>query len=40
MLDPLRQDYDAMTTMIFGQVPSFETVLESVAAAEAKLNAV
>jgi hypothetical protein len=39
MLDPLRRDHDAMATMIFGEVPSFETVLESVARAEGLLNA-
>jgi hypothetical protein len=40
MLDPLRKDYDAMTTMIFGEVPAFEAVLESVARAEERLNAI
>jgi hypothetical protein len=40
MLDPLRKDYDAMATMIIGEVPSFETVLESVGRAEERLNAV
>jgi hypothetical protein len=40
MLDPLRRDYDAMAVMIFGEVPDFETVLESVARAEERLNAV
>jgi hypothetical protein len=40
MLDPLRRDYDAMSTMIFGEVPTFQAVLESVARAEEKLNAV
>jgi hypothetical protein len=39
MLDPLRKDYEAMATMIFGEVPSFEAVLESVARAEEQLNA-
>jgi hypothetical protein len=39
MLDPLRRDYDAMAAMIFGEVPSFERVLESVARAEERLNA-
>jgi hypothetical protein len=38
MLDPLRRDYDAMAAMIFGNVPSFEKVLESVARAEEWLN--
>jgi hypothetical protein len=40
MLDPLRQDYARMATMIFGDVPRFDAVMESVATAEAKLNAV
>ena len=40
MLDPLRKDYDAMATMIFGEVPPFEAVLESVARAEERLNAI
>jgi hypothetical protein len=40
MLDPLRKDYEAMVAMIFGEVPSFEAVLESVARAEEQLNAV
>jgi hypothetical protein len=39
MLGPLRRDYDAMVTMIFGEVPTFEAVLESVARAEERLNA-
>jgi hypothetical protein len=39
MLDPLRADYDAMATMIFGEVPTFEAVLESAARAEEQLNA-
>ncbi|MDP1751302.1 MAG: nucleotidyl transferase AbiEii/AbiGii toxin family protein [Reyranella sp.] len=38
MHDPLAKDYDAMSTMIFGEVPSFATVLESVARAEEHLN--
>jgi hypothetical protein len=40
MLDPLRRDYKAMATMIFGEVPVFDAVLESVAQAEKRLNAV
>lgn len=39
MLDPLRKDYDAMATMIFGRIPTFEEVLASVVAAEKQLNA-
>jgi hypothetical protein len=38
MVDPLRADYDAMATMIFGEVPAFEAVLESIAHAEELLN--
>jgi hypothetical protein len=40
MLDLLRKDYAAMTTMIFGDVPSFDTVLASVKRAEEQLNAI
>jgi hypothetical protein len=39
MLDPLRRDYEAMAAMIFGDVPKFEAVLESIARAEERLNA-
>jgi hypothetical protein len=39
MVGPLRRDYDAMSAMIFGEVPTFEAVLESVARAEEQLNA-
>lgn len=38
MLDPLRQDYAAMTPMIFGAAPTFAEVLDSVARAEDLLN--
>jgi hypothetical protein len=38
MLPDLRNDYRAMATMIFGPVPSFEAVLESVQQAEKILN--
>jgi hypothetical protein len=38
MLDPLRRDYEAMAVMMFGEVPSFEKVLESVDHAEERLN--
>jgi hypothetical protein len=37
MLDLLRRDYDATAAMIFGEVPSFGTVLESLAGAEERL---
>jgi hypothetical protein len=40
MLDALRKDYEAMAAMIFGEVPDFEKVLDSVARAEEQLNAV
>ena len=40
MLGPLAQDYAAMATMIFGEVPSLDAVLTSVADAEASLNVV
>lgn len=38
MIGPLRQDYAAMATMIFGEIPNFDAVLESVARAEELLN--
>jgi len=40
MPQPLKKDYAAMTTMIFGEVPTFDEVLASVARAEERLNAV
>jgi Nucleotidyl transferase AbiEii toxin, Type IV TA system len=39
MGDALARDYDAMSTMIFGEVPSFQAVLDSVASVEERLNA-
>ena len=39
MVGPLRTDYDAMSAMIFAEVPTFEAVLDSVARAEEQLNA-
>jgi hypothetical protein len=39
MFDALRQDYAAMATMIFGDVPSFGAVLESVGRVGMLLNA-
>lgn len=39
MLGPLRDDYRAMSIMIFGEVPSFDDVLGSVVHAEELLNA-
>ena len=38
MIDALRGDYAAMSTMIFGDVPKFEDLLASVRAAEENLN--
>jgi len=38
MLSPLRQDYEAMATMILCAIPSFEEVMESIASVEAQLN--
>ena len=38
MLEVLRRDYQAMSGMIFGNVPSFEVVIESVRGLEAQLN--
>lgn len=38
MLEPLARDYAAMSGMIFGEAPSFEAVLESVAGLEHQLN--
>jgi hypothetical protein len=40
ILESLRKDYGAMATMIFGDVPSFDAILASVARAEEQLNAV
>ncbi len=40
MIDLLRKDYEAMQTMIFGDVPKFETILESVAHAQEQLNSI
>lgn len=39
MIDALRRDYGAMSTMIFGEVPAFEDVLASTRSAEHRLNA-
>ena len=40
MYDALRQDYAAMTGMIFGKAPAFDTVIESIAALEQLINKV
>jgi len=39
MVDDLRQDYRAMSAMIFGKSPTFEAVIEAIAALETQLNA-
>jgi hypothetical protein len=39
MMDDLRQDYRAMSVMIFGEPPAFDAVIEAIAALEAELNA-
>jgi hypothetical protein len=38
MLDLLRADYQAMSVMIFGDVPAFDAVIASIAALEAAVN--
>jgi hypothetical protein len=38
MLDLLRTDYQAMTVMIFGDVPAFDAVMESITSLEATVN--
>jgi hypothetical protein len=39
MLDELKRDYQAMVGMIFGDVPDFSNVLNSIEALEAQINA-
>lgn len=39
MIDDLRQDYRAMSVMIFGEAPSFDAVIEAIAGLEQALNA-
>jgi hypothetical protein len=39
MVDDLRQDYRAMSAMIFGEPPGFDAVIEAIAALETQLNA-
>ena len=39
MIDALRRDYAAMSSMIFGSIPKFEDVLASIRSAEQRLNA-
>lgn len=38
MIADLRRDYGAMAGMIFGEVPDFETILETVVSLERMLN--
>lgn len=38
MVNDLRRDYRAMTGMVFGDAPSFDTVIESIAELQNKLN--
>ena len=38
MFDALRQDYRAMSVMIFGEPPSFDAIIEEVAELERTLN--
>lgn len=37
-LDALRADYDAMKDMLYGDIPSFENVMEGIVALEGKIN--
>lgn len=39
MIDDLRQDYRAMSVMIFGEPPKFEAVIEAIAGLQQALNA-
>ena len=39
MISDFRRDYTAMATMIFGNVPDFDAVMESVVRLEAAVNA-
>lgn len=38
MIDELKRDYQSMTTMIFGEVPEFSMVLETIEKLESQLN--
>lgn len=38
MIDPLRRDYTAMASMIFGEIPAFDDVLRAVAELQERLN--
>ncbi|MGD9810570.1 MAG: hypothetical protein AB7U35_04435 [Sphingobium sp.] len=39
MIDDLRQDYRAMSAMIFGEPPRFDEVVEAIAELQNSLNA-
>ncbi len=39
MVDDLRQDYRAMSVMIFGEPPALDAMIEAIAALEAASNA-
>ena len=39
MIDDLRQDYRAMSAMIFGEPPPFDAVVEAIAELQHALNA-
>ena len=39
MYDDRRRDYAAMTTMIFGEPPAFDAIVETIADVERKINA-
>ena len=38
MIADLQRDYAAMSGMVFGEIPDFEAVLDSVAALQQRLN--
>lgn len=40
MVDDLRQDYKAMNTMIFGDPPPFDAIIEKIAQLQHTLNGV
>jgi len=38
MLTNLEQDYNAMSEMIFGEIPAFKAIIESIVSLEKRLN--
>jgi hypothetical protein len=40
MLERIRTDYSAMSGMIFGEIPEFEQIIQSVNDLETRINAV